>query len=61
MCSCQKKRRIEFKDSGQRAWFAGYGLELHETNDTVVNYTVAIIETDEQTIRLVPVELIKFV
>lgn len=42
-------------------WFAGYGLEIHETEHGVASYSCAIIETDENKVELIHVSNITFI
>lgn len=42
-------------------WFCGYGLDMHETNEQVASYTVAIVENDFDGVELIPVSCITFI
>lgn len=57
----QVKEPENFGWSVKRGWFAGYGLELFETNETTLSYTVAIVENDDMGIDLVSTHCIKFI
>ena len=41
-------------------WFQGWGLDYQEFDMSCGTYTVAIVEKQDGTIELVPVNLIKF-
>lgn len=52
------------KGSGFRTrygWFAGYGMDIIETDNQVASYTVAIVENDWNGVELIPVTCIIFV
>lgn len=54
---------IKIDDRGFRTepgWFAGYGLDYHETENGVASFTVAIVEMEDNTIKLTHVSNIQF-
>jgi len=67
MCCIKKKRRVRYKkrhSAGvaiEYGWFVDYGLDVIETNETIVSYTVAIIENERNGIELVNVNDVEFV
>ena len=47
--------------TGERGFFRQFGVDYADLEVGVGNYSTAIIEMDDGTVRNIPVELIKFV
>lgn len=58
-----KNPEVQTPDRGFRTepgWFAGYGLDYHETENGIASFTVAIVEMEDNTVKLIHPSNIEF-